>query len=296
MSNILTTLFVGMADFREYAPGAETNNSLKDLFPAGTAARKRIDVILTPAVTDAIVTENSAEMMDMLRTAIANLTCCHQLVFDAVNRRKADTDVYRYELEKMQRTYMENYYTAMDSIIQALTSVTPQDGDTTSSAAKWRSSRYFKLLKTCRISTCEEFDTIFPIDLSFLFFFRTAPLQKECVDERLGAYYDRAEGNGNEQIATMLNLALAKKTIAKALRRFDILEFPPTIRNLFEENTSTRSGSDEHNQAMLLADRLDGEADELLGNVDILLSDDENTDFSTETSFNRPEDVIIMMP
>ena len=294
MSNILTQLFTGMADFREYAPGAETNNSLKDLYPAGTAAKKRVDVILTPSVTTAILTENTASMMDMLRSAVANLTCCHQLVFDAVNRRKADTDVYRYELEKMQRTYMENYYNAMDTIIQTLTSTTPQDGDETSSAALWRSSRYFKLLKGCRISSCEEFDTIFPIDLSFLFFFRTAPLQKECVDERLGAYYGRAQGN--DQAITMLNLALAKKTIAKALRRFDILEFPPTIRNLFEENTATRSGSDEHNQAMSLADRLDGEADELLGNVDILLSGDGNTDFSTETSFNRPEDVIIMMP
>ena len=294
MSNILTTLFSGMADFKEYAPGVETNNSLTDLLPAGKAAKKRVDVILTSGVTAAIITENNSDRMDLLRTAVANLTCCHQLVFDAVNRRKDNTDVYRYELEKMQRTYMDNYFNAMDSIIQSLSSVTPPDSDSTSPQALWRSSRYFTLLSSCKVPTCEEFDSIFPIDLSFLFFFRTAPLQKECIDERLGIYFEKAEGN--DVALTMLKLALAKKTIAKSLRRFDILEFPPTIRNLFEENTATRNGNDEFGRAHALADRLDGEADDLIGNVDMLLAGDEKTDFSTETSYNRPDDIIIMMP
>ena len=292
--NILEKLFSGMADFKRFAPGVDSNNSLEDLRPAGASAKKRVDVLLTKKIADTIADCESDDIKDYLRMAIANLTCCQQLVFDAVNRRKQEVDVYRYELEKMQRTYMENYYNAMDSIIQQL-NTSPEEGDTTSVNALWRNTRHYKLLASCHISTCEEFDTIFTIDLSYHFFFRTIPLQKECVDERLGAYFSRITEN-DENITNILKLALAKKTIAKALRRFDILEFPPTIRNLFEENTASRSGSDEHNQALTLADSLNSEADELLSNAEALLSDDDSSDFSTETSFNRPNDKIIMMP
>lgn len=292
--NILEKLFPGMADFKRFAPGVDSNNSLEDLRPAGATAKKRVDVMLSKNITDRIADGEDNEMKNHLRSAIANFTCCQQLVFDSVNRRKQEVDVYRYELEKMQRTYMENYYNAMDSIIQQL-NIPPGENDTVSVNALWRNTRHYKLLASCPISTCEEFDAVFTIDLSFHFFFRTIPLQKECVDERLGAYFSRITEN-DENITNILKLALAKKTISKALRRFDILEFPPTIRNLFEENTASRSGSDEHNQALTLADSLNSEADELLSNAEALLSDDDSSDFSTETSFNRPDDKIIMMP
>ena len=190
----------------------------------------------------------------------------------------------------MRRAYTENYFNAMDTLICALT-----DGDDkkeNSPAALWKQSRYCKLLAACRIRTADDFDSIYPIDLSYLFFFRTVPLQKETLDERLAAYYDKTE---DAKLVAMLNLALAKKTVAKALRRFDILEFPPTIRNLFDDNKASRAGKDEHDSALALADLLDSEADQLLENVDMLL-DTNTTDFTSNSAYNRPEDIIIMAP
>lgn len=288
--NVLTDLFSDLSTFTEYAQGVETSNSLDDLQASGRTAKKRVEGIISQPVYTGIVNGEDDTLKDALRSAVANMTLSVQLVFDAVNRRKAGTDVYKYEIEAMRRAYTENYFNAMDTLICALT-----DGDDkkeNSPAALWKQSRYCKLLAACRIRTADDFDSIYPIDLSYLFFFRTVPLQKETLDERLAAYYDKTE---DAKLVAMLNLALAKKTVAKALRRFDILEFPPTIRNLFDDNKASRAGKDEHDSALALADLLDSEADQLLENVDMLL-DTNTTDFTSNSAYNRPEDIIIMAP
>ena len=94
----------------------------------------------------------------------------------------------------------------------------------------------------------------------------------------------------------MLKLALVKKTVAKALRRFDILEFPDTIRNLFDDNTASRSGSDEASRAVTLAAQLDGEVETLLHSVDLLLEADEGNDYTSYSAENTPQDNIYIMP
>ena len=38
-----------------------------------------------------------------------------------------------------------------------------------------------------KVDTADEFDEIYPIDLSYLFFFRCVPLQKEVLDESICA-------------------------------------------------------------------------------------------------------------
>ncbi len=290
--NVLSELFDSLSTLVEYAPGVETSNSLDDLQSSGRTAKKRVVSVISSPVYSSIIDSEDETLLDALRSAVANMTLSVQLVFDAINRRKADVDVYKYELEGMRRSYTENYFNAMDTLISTLTSTIPEENETDSPAALWRNARYFKLLGCCKIKSADDFDTIFPIDLSYLFFFRTVPLQKETLDERLNVFYDKAS---DDRIIAMLNLALAKKTIAKALRRFDILEFPPTIRNLFDDNTASRNGKDEHDNALLLADRLDAEADQLIENVDMLL-DGNTTDFTSYAAYNTPDDIIVMTP
>ena len=290
--NILTELFPDLATFAEYASGVDPNYSLDDLQSSGRTAKKRVVGIISASVYHAIIESDNTELLDALRSAVASLTLQLQLVFDTINRRKSDIDLYKYEVEQMQRAYLESYFNAMDTLISTLTAIIPEQGDTTSAAALWRQTRYFSLMDACKIETAEAFDIIYPIDCSYLFFFRTLPLQKETLDERLSAYYDKEP---SDRVLTMLNLALAKKTIAKALRRFDILEFPDTIRNLFDDNTASRSGKDEHDGALSLADRLDAEAEELLSQVD-MLTDETTTDYTSMAAYNQADDIIVMTP
>ena len=296
MKNILVDIFKDFGTFSKYAPGVETNMDLNDLLSSGVTARKRVETIITAEVFNAIALNPDDALIESLRSAVANMTMASQLIFDSINRRKNHVDVYKYEIEGMKRSYMDNYYNAMDTIIRQLMSAEVNSGDTCSPAALWRKSRYYKIIGVCKIRTADEFDSIYPIDLSYFFFFRILPLQKETLDERLSAYYDRLTDDNRERIEPILTLALVKKTVAKSLRRFDISEFPPTIRNLFDDSHASRSGKDEHDAALDLADRLDLEAEELIANADTLLATDASVDFCSNSAYNRPDDKIIMLP
>ena len=290
--NILVDIFKNFSTFSLYAPGVETNMDLNDLRSSGLTARKRIETVISRAVFDELLKEKEdSPLIEALRAAMANMTMANQIIFDSVNRRKSEVNVYKYELEAMKRSYMENYCNAIDTLVQLLSE--PTEGEI---AELWRKTPYFPIFERCEIKTMDQMDSIYPIDASYLYFFRTIPLQKETLDEVMSIYFDKLTDDNRERIRPILLLALVKKTIAKSLRRFDILEFPSTIRNLFDDSHAARSGKDESSAIFALADRLDREAEELLSNADTLLSSETVSDFCSNSAYNQPDDNIIMLP
>ena len=290
--NILVDIFKNFSTFSLYAPGVETNMDLNDLRSSGLTARKRIETVISRAVFDELLKEKEdSPLMEALRAAMANMTMANQIIFDSVNRRKGEVNVYKYELEAMKRSYMENYCNAIDTLVQLLSE--PTEGEI---AELWRKTPYFPILERCEIKTMDQMDSIYPIDASYLYFFRTIPLQKETLDEVMSIYFEKLTDDNRERIRPILLLALVKKTIAKSLRRFDILEFPSTIRNLFDDSHAARSGKDESSAIFALADRLDREAEELLSNADTLLSSESVSDFCSNSAYNHPDDNIILLP
>ena len=290
--NILVDIFKNFSTFSLYAPGVETNMDLNDLRSSGLTARKRIEIIISRAVFEELLEEKEdSPLMEALRAAMANMTMATQIIFDSVNRRKSEVNVYKYELEAMKRSYMENYCNAIDTLVQLLSE--PTEGEI---AELWRKTPYYPILERCEIKTMDQMDAIYPIDASYLYFFRTVPLQKETLDEVMSIYFEKLTDDNRERIRPILLLALVKKTIAKSLRRFDILEFPSTIRNLFDDSHAARSGKDESSAIFALADRLDREAEELLSNADTLLSSETVSDFCSNSAYNNPDDNIIMLP
>jgi len=290
--NILLDIFKNFSTFSLYAPGVETNMDLNDLRSSGLTARKRIETVISRAVFDELLKEKEdSPLMEALRAAMANMTMANQIIFDSVNRRKGEVNVYKYELEAMKRSYMENYCNSIDTLVQLLSE--PTEGEI---AELWRKTPYFPILERCEIKTMDQMDSIYPIDASYLYFFRTIPLQKETLDEVMSIYFEKLTNDNRERIRPILLLALVKKTIAKSLRRFDILEFPSTIRNLFDDSHAARSGKDESSAIFALADRLDREAEELISNADTLLATDASVDFCSNSAYNNPDDNIIMLP
>ena len=290
--NILVDIFKNFSTFSLYAPGVETNMDLNDLRSSGLTARKRIETVISRAVFEELLKEKEdSPLMEALRAAMANMTMANQIIFDSVNRRKSEVNVYKYELEAMKRSYMENYCNAIDTLVQLLSE--PTEGEI---AELWKKTPYYPILERCEIKTMDQMDAIYPIDASYLYFFRTVPLQKETLDEVMSVYFEKLTDDNRERIRPLLLLALVKKTIAKSLRRFDILEFPSTIRNLFDDSHASRSGKDESSAIFALADRLDREAEELLSNADTLLSSETVSDFCSTSAYNNPDDNIIMLP
>ena len=296
---MLKTLFQSLADFTAYAQCVDTSNTLDDLAPSAKIARKAIEAMITAPVLNAILASEDEDLLEALRSAVANRTMALHVSFDSVNRRRSGgTDTYKYELEQMQRNYTQGYYAAMDDLLRLLDAVIDAD-DVSSPAALWQNSRYGRLLSVCRIRRTEDFDAIYPIDLSYHFFYRTVPLQVEVLSTRLESYYTRTDGDGDADkpdILPQLNLALAKLTIAKALRRFDIKEFPDTIRNLFGDSGESRTAKDERADSARLADELEAEVNALVESVDMVINDYQNNDYCSPSAYNDPDDKIIIAP
>lgn len=279
---ILEELFLNMSTFRRYVPGIESNVSFDELSSSALSAKKRIVNIISLDVYNRVVKEGK-EPVDSLKSAVANYVAYKQVPFDAIKNRKANIDVYKYEQEAMQRNYMENYYNSMDSLIQELNSENRDD---------WSSTQYCKLLNSLPIKTTEEFDTLCPIDSSYLFFFRCIPLQKEVYDDYLRTYFEREI---EQEINDKLKRILAKWTISVALWRFDIIDFPVTIRDLFSDSKAMRYGTQEQQRLLDISNQLRDEASETLKSIDLLINE-QSIDICTQTSFNEPDDKIILMP
>lgn len=285
--SVLSDLFSSIKAFQQYVPYLEANTSFDDLNASALPASKQIKIIITPSIYTSIqnlMEGNGSAKKEALRGALANLTMSKQLSFDVITRRKQNIETYKYEVEQMKRDLMQGYFNAMDTLISILN----EEGSN-----EWMATDYCKKLKELQIQTTEDFDSIYPIDLSYLFFFRCIPWQKEVLDERMGGLFSRAEGN--ESTIPLLKRALAKLTIAKALRRFDILQFPEVIRGLFQDTKALRYASMEQTEILRLADQLTVEADQLISAVELTLTEADQTNIVSTTSFNRPEDKIYVM-
>ena len=116
---ILQELFPTIAEFRKYAPYAESNITFDQLNSSAVSAKKMMIIILTKDVYSEIV-KVDGELKEALCMAMANLTMAKQLIFDIVSKRKNDVDIYKHEQETMRRSFIENYFNAMDTVIQLL--------------------------------------------------------------------------------------------------------------------------------------------------------------------------------
>lgn len=282
--NFLEELFIDVAQFHLYSPYAESNMNFKDLASSAMSAIKQVQSVISPDIYKKITAGEDNDEKDALRSAVANLTLAKQLIFNVLSLRKSDVDIYKNEQEQMRRAYRDNYYNAMDTLLQLL------DSD-----EEWKKTKTYKALENLKLKTTYEFDASYPIDNSFLYFFRCVPIQQEALDDYVSGYYERLPEN-DQTNRRKLDRCLAKITVALSLRRFDILEFPSTIRNLFEDSKVMRNGTQEQERMLTLSDDLMSQALESLKNIDLSLSGNTDADIVTETSFNRPDDKIYLMP
>ena len=272
--NVLEELFIDVAQFHLYSPYAESNMNFKDLASSAMSAIKQVQSVISPDIYKKIAAGEDNDEKDALRSAVANLTLAKQLIFNVLSLRKSDVDIYKNEQEQMRRAYRDNYYNAMDTLLQLL------DSD-----EEWKKTKTYKALENLKLKTTYEFDASYPIDNSFLYFFRCVPIQQEALDDYVSGYYERLPEK-DQTNRRKLDRCLAKITVALSLRRFDILEFPATIRNLFEDSKVMRYGTQEQERMLTLSDDLMSQALESLKNIDLSLSGNTDVDIVTETSFN----------
>lgn len=267
----ISDLFDNILEFRAFAPGVSLQDELTELESMMPYVRKQI-VAYIPGLWDEIVSDKSAPAYTALRVAVANLILYKHVTFLVVSNRTAERDIYKYEAEQMRREYLDNYYCAMDDLLSRVSSEARY-------ATRWGMTEVARSLAMLRIANTEQFDRLYPIDSSYLFFFRTVPFQRE-VYAGMSTLYARLKIAEDEHPETddyphlyeQLDLAIVKRVVALALERFDITALPLTMRNLFDEQKAARNGADERNAAIALARRLRQEADEAVGMVDNVIT------------------------
>lgn len=281
---ILNQLFPTLADFRESAPNVESTADFKALNATAISTRKTIVGVISEPIWDKIKSETDTDALMYLRSAWANRTMYAQKIFVAVNNRlEKKGDTYKYELEAMKRQYIDNYHNAMDSLLQILSNDVSYD---------WESSWMGKQMASLKIKSVLDFEEYYHIDTAYLYFTRTVPIQKKELLLTFNSYYDKIADR--EDLLPNLNTALVYTIIARTLQQFDIIELPPTIRNYFDDNTLSRNGKDERDAVNGMADSFLSDADSLLGNIDLALTDG-TTDVDTGTDVNDEENKYYLM-
>ena len=184
----LNQLFSSYAQFCNCAPGADTSADFDSLQGSAVAARKRVVAIIGGnTFTDIVaIQEEESCIKDFLRTAMANLTLATQIIFDAVNRRKNDINLYKYELEGMKRSYMENYFNAMDSLISELSEeiVSDETADIRLVMEDWRKTNYYKMLSKLKVDTMNSMKSI-PSTSRTSSFSAAFPCRRKCLTRAL---------------------------------------------------------------------------------------------------------------
>lgn len=283
----INDLFQNIAEFREMVPGISANLEFSELNSSAISARKQIRNIITSDLWDQIKSETDSDAHLYLSNAFANLIMHKALIFDVIAKRMSGTaDVYKHELETMRRQYIDNYFNAMDSLIQELS-------ENSAYSEKWRASSDYKLIDELKIKTTAEFNSFYGIDMSYLFFFRSISIQREILLDGISDTFVKAVER--EDLIKKLKLALSHLVVAMAITRFDIIELPATIRSLFDEQKTSRSGSDEQNRILALASELRGNAMNIVSGVELALSEPDTSDIVSETSMNREEDKIYLI-
>lgn len=289
---VLEQLFDDMAAMRQVVPGLESNLTFADLNASALTARKRVTDLIGGTLYGSIVEnkQTKADMFEAMRTAIANYVARQHLVFDTITRRKDNIDVYKYELEEMERAYMDNYFSSMDTLMHLLSS---------GQNSGWSDTRLAKNLKSLPIQDAGRFDDLYPIDMSYLFFFRTVPLQREIFEENLSGLYGKVDAMPEPErpiLTNRLDRITARWTVALAMSRFDITEFPAVIKNLFSDSKAARSGQTVQQRLLQMAEELTAQCKSDLEALQMRLDADVSGNVITRTSFNEPDDKIFLAP
>lgn len=284
---VLNQLFPTLADFIEAAPGVEkTGVTFASLNAVAISARKSISGVISGDIWSQIAGETDTDALMYLRSAWANRIMYGYNVFVTVgNRHEKKADTYKYELEAMRRLYIDNYHNAMDSLLHILSE---------DPAYNWSDTWMARQMEGLRLRTVLDFESFYSIDTSYLYFIRTVPIQKKELLLTFNGYFEKLDAAGRDDLLPNLDTALVYTIIARTLLQFDIIELPPTIRNYFDDNTLSRNGKDERDALTNMANDFLSDANKLLGNIDLALTDDSGN-LDTGTNLNDEGNKYYMM-
>lgn len=266
-------------DIRALVPGTPASINATDIAPYLRSAHKAVAAIVGADVFNEIAKLAQSELLTDMRIAIANRLMYDYKLFETIQlRQSGQGDVFKYELEAMQNTYLSFYFDALDSLFSGLCA---EDCPVES----WKTSEAFKTRENLLIKSTDEFSGYYGIDNSDYFFFSAIFCQRTVMDKYLSAIVME---NLSADFVRRLKSIIARLTVAYALRQFDITMLPKCLRNSTADG-AYRHASSEQESMYKLSDYLFNESERDLSQLLFELRAEQAGDnLPSQTNLNEP--------
>lgn len=259
-----TSIFTDLDDFRSYADGLQADTVYRQLHPSLRATAMEMEKVITKNVFNALAapvetpadpepaaaaaepaaaaaepaaaqeataqTPDLAEGRELLKIALAAGTLYRYQIFSTVKKAGSDAALYKYQHEELKATYIENYWKAMDELLDWL--------DANKSVGGWESSTDYTDRQALPVRSAEEFHHYFGIERSSYFYAKALYLVRDVWAKIRPAVIGHTE---NEKVMEAAKKALCYRVIAKVVMTWDLTEFPRSIR--FDYNHEYSKGS-----------------------------------------------------
>ena len=249
-----TTIFTDLEDFRSYAEGLQADTAYRQLYPSIRTTAQEMEKIIsktafeaivsgswTPAASEEVPEPAAVDLSDakeLLKVALAAGTMYRYQIFASVKRNGSDASLYKYQHEELKDSYIENYWKAMDNLLDLL--------DASPVAGYDNADR-----EGLPVKNAEEFDHYFGINRSSFFYSKVLYLIRDIwktISVRIHGH------ESDEDVMEAAKKALCYAVIAKVVKRFDLTEFPRSLR--WDYNHEYTRGSSTPNRDALAADLL----------------------------------------
>lgn len=231
-----TTIFTDLEDFRSYADGVQADTAYRQLHPSLRATGAEMEKIIPSAVIEAVASDTAGS--ELLKTALANGALYRYQIFLSVKRNGSDASLYKYQHEELKDNYCEAYWKAMDALLDWL--------DAHPDTGNWQETGDYTARQALPVKNAEEFHYYFGINRSSCFYAKVLYLIRECWKGIASAVRGHED---NEAVMDAAKRALCYAVMAKVVKRFDVTEFPRSIR--WDYNHEYTKGSSVQNRDRL---------------------------------------------
>lgn len=276
-------------ELQNYAPGVESTLEAKTIFPSIHTAEKTLASTIGDAVYKRILElDEDDEVKVEFKAALCNLVMYRYKIWEIVYKRQYQKqDTYKYELQMMQKSYIDNYYAHVDDLVKLL------DGRQTD-IPEWADSSAKKQVDGLLLKDAADFNSAYNIDNSYYFFFISIFIQQKVLDRYISPAIDTS--GLDDRRLRRVKAVTAQLTVAYALRQFDFTFLPKSIRDSLADGAG-RSGKEEDSAAAALAEILFKEATiELNALILDINKSEEGHDIESPSIINRECDKNYFMP
>jgi len=257
-----TDLFTTAKEIRNYVPVIEAAKQMDELEFAFREPEAKMKNLLGEDTYNEIKAHyqasGSGEPKDSavkyLQGALANLAAVVFYVMDAADRNREEQKVFRYQEDQQKAIFLDNASAELGQLLTLLDA-------NTDTFTNWADTDLYTTRQAQIITSHREFGKYYFIDGSAYFFSRLVLLMKEITGDKILPIvgdYSALDSVTDAAIIDQVKKTLAYLTMAMALRRFDFIELPKTIRNNAAETVRTvRSGGQEGEAVRKVADELE---------------------------------------